>query len=150
MRRRATSDSEIGCSEKREELLRGVGTLRYLFPPNAYVQRQPGGLTIHAQKWLLGAGFLGAPPISLRYGAPEYEEEEEEDGLGESLESLETFVKGLYYDEHDNCYQYSVMITTAILLPLIIITTRATLWLSYKASTRCAWSRRGPRWRRAS
>ena len=25
---------------------------------------QPDGLTIHTQKWFLGAGFLGAPPIS--------------------------------------------------------------------------------------
>ena len=28
-------------------------------------QWQPDGLTIHTKKWLLGAGFLGAPPISL-------------------------------------------------------------------------------------
>ena len=50
---------------KGEVLLRGVGTLRYLFPPNASVQWQPDGLIIHANKWFLGAGFLGAPPISL-------------------------------------------------------------------------------------
>ena len=31
------------------------------------VQWQPGGLTIHAKKWFLGAGFLGAPPISFTY-----------------------------------------------------------------------------------
>ena len=35
-------------------------------PPNASVQWQPDGLTIHTNKWFLGAGFLGAPPISLR------------------------------------------------------------------------------------
>ena len=29
------------------------------------VQWQPDGLTIHTKKWFLGAGFLGAPPISL-------------------------------------------------------------------------------------
>ena len=29
------------------------------------VQLQPDGLTIHTDKWFLGAGFLGAPPISL-------------------------------------------------------------------------------------
>ena len=29
------------------------------------VQRQPDGLTIHTNKWFLGAGFLGAPPIAL-------------------------------------------------------------------------------------
>ena len=46
-------------------LLRGVGTLRYYFPPNASVQWQPDGLTIHTKKWFLGAGFLGSPPISL-------------------------------------------------------------------------------------
>ena len=48
-----------------EVLLRGVGTLRYFFPPSASVQYQPDGLTIHTKKGLLGAGFLGAPPISL-------------------------------------------------------------------------------------
>ena len=35
----------------------------------ASVQWQPDGLTIHNNKWFLGAGFLGAPPISLRSGA---------------------------------------------------------------------------------
>ena len=30
------------------------------------MQWQPGDLTIHTKKWFLGAGFLGAPPISLR------------------------------------------------------------------------------------
>ena len=53
-----------GC-EKGEVLLRGVGTPRYLFPPNASVQCQPDGLTIHTNMRFLGAGFLGAPPISL-------------------------------------------------------------------------------------
>ena len=52
-------------SEKGEGLLRGVGTLRYLFPPHASVQWQPDGLTIHTKEWFLGARFLGAPPISL-------------------------------------------------------------------------------------
>ena len=45
--------------------LRGVGTQRFLFSPDASVQWQPDGLTIHINKWFLGAGFLGAPPISL-------------------------------------------------------------------------------------
>ena len=35
-------------------------------PLDACVERQRDGLTIHAKKWFLGAGFLGAPPISLR------------------------------------------------------------------------------------
>ena len=35
-------------------------------PPHASVQWQPDGSTIHTKKWFLGAGFLGAPPISLR------------------------------------------------------------------------------------
>ena len=47
-------------------LLRGVGTLRFVSPPNASVQWQPDGLTIHTKKWFLEAGFLGAPPISLK------------------------------------------------------------------------------------
>ena len=34
-------------------------------PPNASVQWRPDCLTIHTKKWLLRAGFLGAPPISL-------------------------------------------------------------------------------------
>ena len=42
-----------------------VCTLRYLSPPNASVQWQPDGLTFHTEKWFPGAGFLGAPPISL-------------------------------------------------------------------------------------
>ena len=53
-------------SEKGEVLLRGVGTLRYLFHPMPSALRQPGGFAIHAKKWFLGAGFLGAPPISLK------------------------------------------------------------------------------------
>ena len=65
-------------SENGEVLLREVGTLRCLFPPNASVQWQPDGLTIHTgfpgagfleagflEAGFLGAGFLGAPPISL-------------------------------------------------------------------------------------
>ena len=53
-------------SEKGEVLLRGVGTLRSSFPPNASVQWQPDGWKIDANKWFLGAGFLRAPPISLQ------------------------------------------------------------------------------------
>ena len=45
-------------------LLRGVGTTRYSFLPDASVQWQPDGLTIHSKKRFPGAGFLGAPPIS--------------------------------------------------------------------------------------
>ena len=52
--------------EKGEVPLRGLGTPRCSFLPNASVQWPPGDLTIHTKKWLLGAGFLGAPPISLR------------------------------------------------------------------------------------
>ena len=47
-----------------EVLLRGAGTLRYLFPPSASAQWQPDDLAIPTKKWFLGAGFLGAPPIS--------------------------------------------------------------------------------------
>ena len=46
-------------------ILRGVGTLRYSSPPKASAQWQPGDLRIRAKKWFVGAGFLGAPPISL-------------------------------------------------------------------------------------
>ena len=59
---------ELCDSEQGEVLLRGVGTLRYDFPPKASVQWQPGDLTIHTKKWFLGAGFLGASPISLNDG----------------------------------------------------------------------------------
>ena len=38
-----------------------------VFPPNASVQWQLDDLTIHTRKWFLGAGFLGAPPISPSY-----------------------------------------------------------------------------------
>ena len=40
-----------------------------LLHPNASVQWQPDGLTIHIKMWFLGAGFLGAPPISLKQPA---------------------------------------------------------------------------------
>ena len=63
---RGDAADSAGRQRRGEVPLRGVGTLRYSFPPNASVQWQPDGLTIHAEKWLLGAGFLGAPPISLR------------------------------------------------------------------------------------
>ena len=55
-------------SEKGEVLLRGVGTQQLFVPPNASVQGQPDGLTIYTkEEWFLGAGFLGAPPISLKW-----------------------------------------------------------------------------------
>ena len=43
------------------------------FPPNASVQWQPDGLTIHihTKKWFPGARFLGAPAISLTVGSGE-------------------------------------------------------------------------------
>ena len=46
-------------------LPRGLGTLRYYFPQNASAQWQPRDLTSCTKKGFLGAGFLGAPPISL-------------------------------------------------------------------------------------
>ena len=52
-------------SEKGEVLLRGVGTLQYFSPPDASVQWQPDDLAIPTNMWLLGAGSLGAPPVSL-------------------------------------------------------------------------------------
>ena len=60
-------------SEKGEVLLRGLGTLRLFLKSSGKtlpvkcpsVQWQPHGLTIHTEKWFPGAGFLGAPPISL-------------------------------------------------------------------------------------
>ena len=61
----ACSDLTRRHSEKGEVLPRGVGTLRDLFAPSASAQWQPDGLTIHTKKRFLGAGFLGAPPISL-------------------------------------------------------------------------------------
>ena len=39
--------------------------LRTLLVKCPSAQWQPDGLTIHTNKWFLGAGFLGAPPISL-------------------------------------------------------------------------------------
>ena len=56
-------------SEKGEVLQGGVGTLRHVSPPHASVQWQPGDLTMHTKKCFLGAGFLGAPPTSLREAA---------------------------------------------------------------------------------
>ena len=59
-------------AEKGEVLLRGVGTLRYVLSSGKTllvrcpsVQWQPDGLTIRTEKWFLGAGFLGAPPIHI-------------------------------------------------------------------------------------
>ena len=60
-----TASERYEVRERGEVFLRGVGTLRYLFPPNASVLWQPRGLTIHTKTWFLGAGCLGAPPISL-------------------------------------------------------------------------------------
>ena len=59
---------EARCLRQRkgEVFPRGVGALRYFCPPSASVQWQPDGLTIHTlNKVVPGAGFLGAPPISL-------------------------------------------------------------------------------------
>ena len=60
--------SAAPSSENGEVLLRWVGTLRYVFPPNASVQWQPNGLTICTKKRFLGARFPGVPPISLKKG----------------------------------------------------------------------------------
>ena len=35
------------------------------------MQWQPDGVTIHSKQWFLGAGFLGAPPISLTVTGPQ-------------------------------------------------------------------------------
>ena len=64
---------ERGVSDrqrKMEVLPRAVGTRRDFFPPSASLRWQPDGLTIHTNKWFLGAGFLGAPPVSLRLEDP--------------------------------------------------------------------------------
>ena len=58
------------ASEKGEVLLRGVGTLRCSFPPNAAVQWQPDGLTVHTKKWFLGAGFWEHLPFLLSHHDP--------------------------------------------------------------------------------
>ena len=42
-----------------------IYTVKALLVKCPSVQWQPDGLTIHAKRWLLGAGFLGAPSISL-------------------------------------------------------------------------------------
>ena len=55
-------------SENGEVLLRGVGTPQQsliLSDKCPSVQWQQDGLTIHTNKWFPGAGFLGAPPVSL-------------------------------------------------------------------------------------
>ena len=70
------NDNDISkTSEKGEVLLRAVGTLRdslilsgkTLLIKGPSVQRRPDGLTIRTKMWFLGAGFLGAPPISLMW-----------------------------------------------------------------------------------
>ena len=57
----------IAMSEKGEVLLRGVGTLRHFSPPDASVQWQPDGLTIHAKQlpFLLsgGGGLWSVGPL---------------------------------------------------------------------------------------
>ena len=60
--RRAARRFLLRClrSEKGEVLLRGVGTLRYLFLPNASVQWQPDGLVIPRSRIP-----RSTPPISL-------------------------------------------------------------------------------------
>ena len=45
------AQERLQVSEKGEVLLRGVGTLQTFSPPNASVQWQPDGLTIHTKKW---------------------------------------------------------------------------------------------------
>ena len=65
MRGGCDAQAREAASEKGEVLLRGVCTLRYSVPQSASVQWQPDGSTIRTNKWFLGAGFLGAPPISL-------------------------------------------------------------------------------------
>ena len=68
-------------SEKGEVLLRGGRHSTISFDPSSvkallvkcpFVQWQPDDLTIHTNKWFLGAGFLGAPPISLTLGTPRF------------------------------------------------------------------------------
>ena len=61
------------CGMKGEVLLRGGSarcdicgsSVKALLVKCPSVQWQPDGLTIHTKKRFLGAGFLGAPPISL-------------------------------------------------------------------------------------
>ena len=49
------------------------------------------GLTIHTDKWFLGSGFLGAPPISLSAGHPRPH-------FGHLLRSVE-FEHAMTYDD---------------------------------------------------
>ena len=66
---RRAQGAQLGLSHRFRE--RGSAPKRvrhstiYFVPPKASVQWQPDGLTIHTKKWFLGAGFLGAPPISF-------------------------------------------------------------------------------------
>ena len=71
----------LAVSQRRGEvLLRGVGTAinkrttknkqtitlnGYFPPPDVAAQWQPDALTVRAREWFLGAGLLGAPPVSL-------------------------------------------------------------------------------------
>ena len=58
-------DALGSCSSQRKGSAPERGRHSTIFlPPNASVQWQPDGLTIHTEKWLLGAGFLGSPPIT--------------------------------------------------------------------------------------
>ena len=79
-------------------LLRGVGALQDLLTlsENSACQVwQPDGLTIHAKKWFLGAGFLGAPPISLKSceaSTAKLDSESGSDGIGPVPEGLTMFI----------------------------------------------------------
>ena len=42
-------------------IIRGSALYDMAFPLDASVQWQPDDLTIHTDKWFLGAGFVGAP-----------------------------------------------------------------------------------------
>ena len=59
------SAGQTEASEKGEVLQRGVGTLQFLFHQMHLRNGSLVAWTIQTKKWLLGAGFLGAPPISL-------------------------------------------------------------------------------------
>ena len=54
---------------ERESALKGgrhsTSSMKTLLAKCPSVQWQPDGFTINTKKWFLGAGFLGAPPISL-------------------------------------------------------------------------------------
>ena len=71
------------------------------------LQRQPGGLTIHARKWFLRAVFLGASPISLRQpGSPASRRLRDERG---------------FCRRATNCYLSQYLILSAHMFPHVII-----------------------------